>query len=540
MLGHAAVPLRDVNTFPGCVQPQAGDGLSAKLAPERVIGDLRSLLRILEHLIERIGSRQPGDADRTSRCSRHDGQRTVDPGRDVDIIDAGNESDVPDDGIQQQRRDVIMDIATLSSDRRPIDGPSQAGSGSSGATAFDSIMQAGSIAPQQTAGTSSGEPNQASASGSGQNKTQQINGDLQDAMSQTQANDPTLFAKTMKDGQTGDGNALVQDELQAYKSGDITKQQATEEISGAQALANAHGGGKISKQVISQETAALGTNVIHGGKTRGEQKLVTGLEDFTGLGAVIKGIGQTTSKGDKPEDILAAAQPATQQGTQQALEDMQQADPALAQKFQQDAGSGSGKGDGNAMTADLVQLKNEETDGQVPDTFTDADAQTLGYQIGGQSKGKVSSAEDQDFAAAFGTDTLDRGSGKGTKILDKVENGVGNAMQQIVSPETDSVGAVDQFAHGNTKGGLDDLGQAAIGAASDAAMVAAPEAAPEIEMGGAAAGAAARAGMDGAGDAAKSGSSLGSSLGKANDYGNDINNAYSQMSGNNQNNGVPA
>ncbi len=407
--------------------------------------------------------------------------------------------------------------------------------GSKEAACFNTMMSGGSAHPMSSGappGTSpSGDVTQAS-NNVGQSRTQQTNSDLQSAMSQTQVRDPTLFAQTMKDGQTGNGNGLVQDELQAYKEGVITKQQATDEISGAQGLANAHGGGKINGKVIGEEKSSLGTNVIHGGKTRGEQGLVNTLESFTGIGAIVKGIGNKT-KGAQLDSILTAAQPALQQGSQMALQDMQDADPVLAQKFQQDGASG----DGNAMVEDLVQMKNEETSGQARSLFSEADAQLLGSQIGSASKGKVSSTEDQSFTAAFGSDTLDRGSSKGAKAWNKIENTLGNTMQQLVSPVTDGVGGADQLAHGNVKGALSDFGQAAIGAASDAAMLVAPEAAPEIEMGAEAAGTAARAGLEGAGETSIQESfNLGSTLKKSSDYADNLSNIYGQASG--TNNGV--
>lgn len=409
------------------------------------------------------------------------------------------------------------------------------GLGSRSATSFEALLNG--------AGGARSLPHDASAStrdsgaGNTGSSTQQTDASLQNAMANTQAADPTLFAKTLKDGQTGDGNALVQDELQAYKNGDITKQQAIDEVGGAQSLANAHGGGKINKNVIAQETAALGTNVIHGGKTRGEEGLTKFLESFTGIGAIVKGIGDKTKSGDQPDTILTAAQPALQQGMQQALQDMQQADPELAQKFQSDGKAG----DGNAMVDDLVQLKSEETAGEVPDSFSDQDAQLLGSQIGSVGKGKVNGGEDQKFTDAFGTDTLDRGSTRGSKGWDKVENTVGGFMQQIVSPVTDSVGAVDQLAHGNVKGALSEFGQAVIGGLSDAAMIVAPEAAPEIEVGAEMAGTAARAGLKGAEgvgeEGAGQGVSLSGLLNHGSDIGDDVNTVSNYLPGNSPGNG---
>lgn len=363
-------------------------------------------------------------------------------------------------------------------------------------------------------------PRQSQTGGSGGSSVAQTNSDLQSAMSDLRATDPKLYAQTLKDGQTGDGNALVEDELKAYQEGAIDKQTCDEEVSGAQGLANQNGGGKINKATKNDAKSVLGQDLIHGGKTRAGEGLIKFLESFTGIGAIVKGIGDKTA-GEKPESILQAAQPSLQQGAQQAMQDMAAADPALAQQFQQDARAK----DGNAMTSDLVALKNEESSGTVSDTFSDADAQLLGTQLGSAGKGKIGDSQAQAFNDAFGGDALDRGQSKAARGWDKLENGVGNMMQQIVSPVTDGVGGFDQLAKGNVKGALSDFGQALMGAVSDASMIVAPEAAPELEAGEMIA----RGGVEGAETLGGTGSSLTSLIdmaNKGNDAFNDIQTTY--------------
>ena len=165
------------------------------------------------------------------------------------------------------------------------------------------------------------------------------------------------------------------------------------------------------------------------------------------------------------------------------MSDMAEAAPELAQKFQTDTENK----DGNAMVDDKVQMKNEENSGQVPNKFTDADAQILGAQVGDVGKGKVSRSEEKSFTDAFGADTLFRGSTSAAHTMTSFEDKVGGMMQQIVSPVTDGVGAMDKFVHGDVSGGFRELKQAALGVAEDASMVVAPEAAPEVMAGGIAA-----------------------------------------------------
>lgn len=393
---------------------------------------------------------------------------------------------------------------------------------------------AGATAPQPTTlPATQGAPATPTPTNGGSGATGTTNGgtSLENAMSQTQQMDPTLFAKTMKDAKSGDGNSLVEDELQAYKEGAISKDQAIQEVSGAQKLANDHGGGKINGHVKNDAKSLLGGSYIKGGQTRAGHAISKFFESFTPIGAIVKGVKDKTSK--KSEDILTAAAPAEQQGTQQAMADMQAADPTLTAKFQADAK----KGDGNSMVNDLVQLKSEEQNGLVPNTFSDQDAQMLGSQIGDIGKGKVSSDADKAFTQAFGTDTLYRGSSKASKTWDKIENGVGGFMQQIVSPVTDTVGGVSSLMHGDVKGAFKQFGQAVVGAATDAAMVVAPEAAPEMEVGMMAA----RGGAEAA-EAASSGSSMVSNLmkgakviDKADKYYDHANDAVNYLTGNNGN-----
>ncbi|MDQ7982529.1 hypothetical protein QYH69_35580 [Paraburkholderia sp. SARCC-3016] len=366
---------------------------------------------------------------------------------------------------------------------------------------------------------------------SGGNSASDTNNDLENAMSQTEQKDPTLYDKTMKDGKDGDGNSLVEDELQAYKEGDISKQQAIEEVSGAQSLANQNGGGKINQKEKDKAQSALGEDVIKGGKSRAAQAIVNALESLNPFGALVKGIQSKTSK-TQPENILQAGQGVTQRATQQAMQDMSEADPKLAQKFLQDAA-----GDGNAMVSDMVDLKNEENSGAVPNTFTDQDAQMLGSQVGDYGKGKVNSPEDQAFTQTFGTDTLYRGSTRGSKALDKVESTVGSVLQSVVAPVTDTVGGVDDLVHGKIGDAFKQFGDALGAAGMDAAMVVAPEAAPEIDIGAVAA--------DGTDAAITARSALDpilsgtKAIGKANDYSNDVNNGLNFLDGNNNNGNDP-
>jgi hypothetical protein len=385
---------------------------------------------------------------------------------------------------------------------------------------------------------SSAAPSGAGASPTARSASDPASGgtDLENGMSNLQQQDPTLFAKIMKDGQSGDGNSLVEDELQAYKEGAFTQQQAIEAVSGAQSLANQNGGGKINNKVKGDAQAALGGSYINGGQTRFEHGAAKFFESFTPIGALVKGIGNATSS-NRPaqEDVLTAAQPALQQGGQTAMADLASVDPSLADKFQADAKAG----DGNSMVEDLVKAKQEEQASGMAGPFTNQDAQLLGSQIGAAGKGKVNDKEDKTFTETFGIDTLFRGSSALSKAFNKAEDSVGGFMQQLVSPVTDTVGGVDRLAHGDVKGALQDFGNAALGAVSDAAMVVAPEAAPEIEIGSMAL----RGGLD-AGKAAVSAATDGSSLltrgikvaDKANDYYNDANDAMNLVNGNGNNN----
>ncbi|WP_167234938.1 hypothetical protein, partial [Burkholderia sp. Ap-962] len=395
---------------------------------------------------------------------------------------------------------------------------------------------AASGAPLAGAAGGSGSPggsgSAASSGGTGSTGNSSVdstNSELESAMAQTQQKDPTLYAKTMKDAQSGNGNELVKDELQAYKEGAISKDQAIKEVQGAQGLANQNGGGKINKDVRNQAEQALGGNYIGKGQTRVEHAIVKGLESFTPLGAIIKGAKDKTAKAG-PENIIQAGQAVTQQASQTAIQHMQEADPELAAKFQQDAQ----KGDGNAMVNDMVQLKGEEQAGQVPNSFSDQDAQMLGSQVGNYGKGKVNAQEEQKFTDTFGADTLYRGSTRGAKLFDKVENTVGGIMGKVVEPVTDTVGGVDKLVHGDIKGAFKEFGNALGAAATDAAMVVAPEAAPELEIGAMAAeGASAAASADRVLDPILGGAKA---LGKANDHVNDANNALNMITGNNNGN----
>lgn len=331
-------------------------------------------------------------------------------------------------------------------------------------------------------------------------KNAAANHDLEQGMNKVEQNDPALFAKIMTDGQNGNGNALVKEALQAEKEGNLTKDQAIDAVSGAQSLANQNGGGKINKGVRKEAETQLGGNYIHGGQTRAGHAILKFLEDTSPLAQMIKGIKSKTSDGTPKENVLQAGQGALQNGVGQAMSDMANLDPLLAQQFAQDAKSKNG----NAMAQD-VEVAGEESKA-LGGGFSNADGATLGSQIGPMGKGKVSEQDTKDFEAEFGQGTIDRGSSQASKGWDKFENGVGNFMGSLVSPVTDGVGAIDQFAKGNTAQGLKDLGGAVMGAVSDAALVVAPEAAPEIEGAEMAtrAGEAGAAGLKGAGDASKS------------------------------------
>ncbi len=362
-----------------------------------------------------------------------------------------------------------------------------------------------------------------STSSTGNSSVDAANSDLENAMQQTADKDPTLYAKTMKDAKSGNGNELVKDVLQAYKEGAITKDQAIAEVSGAQRLANEHGGGKINNQVKAEAQDVLGGSYIKGGDTRAWHQFKKVAESFTPIGAIAKGIEDKTAS-KKPEDMLQAGQAVTQRKTQQAMQHMEEADPELAAKFREDAA----KHDGNAMVEDMIRLKNEEKSGAVPNTFTDQDAQILGSQVGDYGAGKVNTHEEQAFTDAFGADTLYRGSTRGAKAFEKVEDMAGNVMQSLVAPVTDTVGGFNALAHGDVKGALKLFGEAAGAALTDLATIAAPELRVAAE------------GLSVAGRATQSvaDATLSSvrTIGKANDRVNDVNNGLNFVTGNNSGN----
>lgn len=90
------------------------------------------------------------------------------------------------------------------------------------------------------------------------NKNAAYNENLEQGMNTLQQSDPALFSKIMTAGESGNGNSLVEDELQAYKNGDLTKSQAIAAISGAQSLANNNGGGRINKKERVEAKEVLG------------------------------------------------------------------------------------------------------------------------------------------------------------------------------------------------------------------------------------------------------------------------------------------
>ncbi|MBO1360429.1 hypothetical protein J2D73_11585 [Acetobacter sacchari] len=327
------------------------------------------------------------------------------------------------------------------------------------------------------------------------NKNAAYNRNLEQGLDTLQHDDPKLFAEIMTDGQSGNGNKLVEDELKAYKERVLTKDQAIAAVSGAQSLANQNGGGKVNGHVRDDAEDALGGTYIKGGQTRATHGFLKFIESSSPLWQMVKGIKSKTSDGMAKENILQAGQGALQSGVQQAMSDLDRTDPEAAEQFAKDARSK----DGNAMAEDLVALGQEEQ--QYGDgSFSDADAAMLGSQIGGIGEGKVSSKDNQTFEAEYGQGTIDRGSTSASKGWSKFEADVANFMGSLVSPLTNGVGAIDQFAKGNAKAGLCDLGGVLTGIASDAALIVAPEAAPELDV----AETAARAGTEATEAASKS------------------------------------
>ncbi|MBS1066559.1 hypothetical protein JK164_11495 [Gluconobacter kondonii] len=333
-------------------------------------------------------------------------------------------------------------------------------------------------------------------------KNAAYNQNLEQGMNTLQQSDPALFSKIMTAGESGNGNSLVEDELQAYKEGDLTKNQAIAAISGAQSLANNNGGGRISKKERAEAKEVLGGSYIKGGQTRAGHAILKFLEDTSPIAQIVKGIKSTTSDGPGKETILQAGSGALSTATQQAMSDLEQTDPSLAQQFSTDAS----KKNGNAMAPDL-EVAGEEA-ASSGGAFSDADAAALGSQIGQMGAGKVSKKDAAEFEAEFGEGTIDRGSTKAAKGWDKFETGMGNFLSSMVSPLTDGVGMIDQFAKGNKSQGLKDLGGMFEGVASDAALLFVPEIAPEVDG----AEAAARAADGVAQSAEKGASSIGDIL----------------------------
>ncbi|CAB3764323.1 hypothetical protein [Paraburkholderia humisilvae] len=103
-------------------------------------------------------------------------------------------------------------------------------------------------------------------------------------------NDPDMLNKMQSDASNGDGNALVEDILNAYQKGDISKSDAESMLGDAQETANQNGGGRINQQERDKAESVLGesSDLISRGETRGE--LV--LDDLGGgiLGKALSGI----------------------------------------------------------------------------------------------------------------------------------------------------------------------------------------------------------------------------------------------------------
>ncbi|MBS0986064.1 MULTISPECIES: hypothetical protein [Acetobacter] len=337
-------------------------------------------------------------------------------------------------------------------------------------------MLLGSVATSSTdigtqEATSALEKSGSSKSG----KNTAYNTDLEKGMDTVEQNDPALFAKIMTAGESGNGNNLAKDELEAYQEGDLTKSQAIDAVSGAQSLANKNGGGRINKHIRAEAKEILGGNYIKGGQTRAGHDILKFLEASSPLAQLIKGIKEKTSDGVAKDTVLDAGSTALSQGTQQAMSDLKETDPYLAQQFSKDAKAKNG----NAMAEDL-EIAGEES-AQTGSTFSDADAAMLGSQIGVLGKGKVSRQDAAMFQAEFGEGTIDRGSTRGSKAWNKIENGMASFMSSIVSPVTNGVGMVDQFAKGHIKQGFEDMGEMVEGTLSDAALIVVPGAGAEID-----------------------------------------------------------
>lgn len=287
----------------------------------------------------------------------------------------------------------------------------------------------------------------------------------QTAMQDLESSDPEAFAKLMKDSKNGNGNAIVQDALDAYKNGKISQADAKAILNEAQQTANAHGGGVINKKMHKEAEEAMGgSNEIANGKTRALIGFEKFLKNFTGVGAIVTGI-ESKVKGNHASvsmDLTVNGASATQSGVQTAMQDMQQADPTAYAKFVQDAQSGNG----NAMVEDLVAMKGE---------ISNSDAQILGTQVqtlaNDKNKGRINSEEHEAFKDAFGEDTITKGKTRGELALDKVGNFVSGLIKTAVSPVVDGVAAAKDVVQGNFKGAFSELGQAAVGVALDAMAV---------------------------------------------------------------------
>jgi hypothetical protein len=307
------------------------------------------------------------------------------------------------------------------------------------------------------------------------------------AQSMQQA-DQSLFARTLTDAQNGDGNAYVRDVLQAYRTGALTKRQAIDIVSGAQRLANDHGGGIINDAVKDEAKALLGGSYINGGETRAGHVIGQLAGYFTVYG-IIKETIDRLSKDDNV-DFLATAQSAVQSGVEGAMARMQAQDADLAREFQQ----AESNGDGNRMVDILVQLKNNAQNDGLDGPFRDSDARLLGNRIGNVGKGKVNTEKDEAFAQAFGKGYLYRGTSRGEKFLGSTKEKLDNIRRQFDSPVTGTVAGIDHVRKGDLTGAVSDFVDVGKGVALNATLFALPGAATGALKAASEAGTLARAG----------------------------------------------
>lgn len=353
------------------------------------------------------------------------------------------------------------------------------------------VAPMGNSSTQNQGDTSSAENAQSfsqeyeSADGSGedtkkktkyQEKSEKANSEtrnITEAMKSIAQSDPDLFSKIQKDGASGDGNALVEDELKAYKENLITKDQATQAVSGAQSLANKNGGGRINNKIRDEAKDVLGESVIKGGKTRGQVGIENFLSSFSLGGGLIKGLDNATAD-PKAADVLTASKSIVKAGMQGSLQDIANTDSKLADKILSD----QKKKDGNALVEDIIQAKEEGA-------ISSSEGLLMGSQLGYLGKGKINKDEEQKFTETFGQDTLYAGSTKGSKALKAAESTMSHFAEGIVSPITDSIGAAYQAGQGNAAAAKADIKGALEGLLSDASLALGPGEASMATLGAA-------------------------------------------------------